>query len=202
MRRYIFLLMFFPLMAMGQVRFGYFNYSEVLQRLPQYEQTLADFNELKERCRMELEHNEQELTRSYVSFLDGQQDFPEPILRKRQKELQDLVDKSVQFRDELKKWLEQANDSLFAPLHATIDDAVARVCVHNKLAYIIDIESTGYIFVNPENGFDVTDAVLGTISLMGEPQTLSAPANEKSVAEPSADAVPADGSAHSSADDK
>lgn len=172
MRRYIFLVMFFPLAAMAQVRFGYFNYSELMQKLPEYGQVQADFEELKTRCKMEIERNEQELTRSYVSFLDGQKEFPEPILRKRQKELQDLVDKSVKFRDELKQWLAQARDSLFAPIHAKIDDAVARVCVHNKLAYIVDTERIGYIFVNPENGFDVTEAVLGTIALTGGPQSL------------------------------
>lgn len=178
MRNLFFIVMFLPLTLVAQTRFGYFNYSEVLQQLPEYKQVQADYEELQKRCNMEIERNEQELTRSYVSFLDGQYDFPEPILRKRQKELQELVDKSVLFRDELKQWLGNARDSLFAPLHATIDDAVARVCVHNNLAYIVDLERSGYAFVNPANGFDVTEAVLGTIALTGEPQEVSSVGNE------------------------
>lgn len=171
--RILFILLFLPMAVVAQMKFGYLNYSEVLQQMPQYRQVQADYEELQQRCNSELERNEQELTRKYVAFLDGQQDFPEPILRKRQKELQELVDKSVLFREELKGFLSQARDSLFAPLYATLDDAVARVCVHNNLAYIIDLERAGYAFVNPANGFDVTDAVLGTIKLLGEPQSLT-----------------------------
>lgn len=184
MRKLLFVAVLFPLAAIAQTRFGYFNYGEVLQQLPQYQQVQSDYEELQKRCNMEIERNEQELTRSYVAFLDGQYDFPEPILRKRQKELQDLVDKSVLFRDELKQWLGEARDSLFAPLYATIDDAVARVCVHNKLAYIIDLERAGYAFVNPENGFDVTSAVLGTIALLGEPQNVSVTTDDDKPAQP------------------
>lgn len=171
MRKILFILMMLPLAATAQTKFGYFNYKELLQRLPQYKSVKADFDELVKRCDDEIARNEQELTRCYVAFLDGQHEFPEPILRKRQKELQDLVDKSIIFRDNVKEWLTQAHDSLFAPLHATIDDAVARVCTHNDLAYIVDCEKSGYSFMNPKYGYDVTNAVIGTI-FKGEPQTV------------------------------
>lgn len=174
MRKIIFILAMLPATILAQTNFGYFNYSEVLHKLPQYKNVKSDYEELVKRCDKEIERNEMELTRSYVAFLDEQHNFPEPILRKRQKELQELVDKSIIFRDQLKVWLIQAHDSLFAPLHATIDDAVARVCVYNELAYIIDLEKAGYVFVNPRNGFDVTNAVLGTIANMGEPQKIKA----------------------------
>jgi hypothetical protein len=49
---------------------------------------MENYGKLKQRCLKEVDHNEQELTRFYVAFLDGHRDFPEPILRKRQKELQ------------------------------------------------------------------------------------------------------------------
>ncbi|MBQ3540079.1 MAG: OmpH family outer membrane protein [Bacteroidaceae bacterium] len=174
MRKIVLILMLLPLAASAQLKFGYFNYSEVLHKLPQYKIVQADFDSLLARCDKEIERNEQELTRTYVAFLNEQHDFPEPILRKRQKELQDLVDESIQFRDQVKIWLTEAHDSLFAPLFATIDDAAARVCIHNKLAYIIDTEKSGYVFVNPANGFDVTNTILATISASGEPQTLNA----------------------------
>lgn len=174
MRRFLYILLLLPLATVAQTKFGYFNYSEVLRQLPQYESVKADYDDLLKRCDDEIKRNEQELTRSYVAFLDGQRDFPEPILRKRQKELQDLVDRSVVFRDEVKKWLAHAYDSLFTPLYATVDDAVSRVCVHNNLDYAIDLEKAGYVFVNPARGFDITNAVLGTIKLLGEPQRVIA----------------------------
>lgn len=161
-----------PLAAVAQIRFGYLNYSEVMQQVPQYKEAQKHYDELLKRCEQELVRNEEELTRNYVSFLDGQREFPEPILRKRQKDLQDLVDRSIVFRDQVKKWLVQAHDSLFAPVNAIVDDAIARVCMHNNLAYVIDTEKSGYLFVNPVMGYDVTTAVVNTILMSGEPQKI------------------------------
>ena len=173
MRKLLLILMFLPLMAVAQNTFGYFKYSQVLQQLPQYVQAQADYDELLARCEREIKHNEQELTRSYVAFLNGQYDFPEPILRKRQKELQDLVDRSIVFREQVKEWLVQAHDSLFSPLHAIVDSAVAAGCMHNNLAYAIDCEQAGSKFINPAIGFDVTEALLATIET-GKPQPVVA----------------------------
>lgn len=174
MRKILVILLILPLAAVAQVRFGYLNYSEAQQQVPQYKEAQAHYNELLKRCEQELLRNEEELTRNYVSFLDGQREFPEPILRKRQKELQDHVDRSIQFREEVKKWLVQAHDSLFAPVNAIVDDAIARVCMHNGLAYVINLEEAGYLFVNPSMGFDVTKAVVNTILKNGEPQIIQA----------------------------
>lgn len=174
MRKILVILLILPLAAVAQVRFGYLNYSEAQQQVPLYKEAQAHYNELLKRCEQELLRNEEELTRNYVSFLDGQREFPEPILRKRQKELQDHVDRSVQFREEVKKWLVQAHDSLFAPVNAIVDDAIARVCMHNGLAYVINLEEAGYLFVNPAMGFDVTKAVVNTILKNGEPQIIQA----------------------------
>ena len=166
MRKFIFLLMLLPMTVMAQSNtFGYFRYTKVMEQLPEYAQAVKEYSELKKRCDTEIARNEEELTRAYVAYLDGQNEFPEPILRKRQKELQELVDKSILFREELTSWLATAQDSLMAPLRAKIDDAVGRVCMHNNLAYIIDLDNAGYKFINPTCGFDITNALLGTLGI-------------------------------------
>ena len=63
--------------------------------MPEYSQACSNYEELKKQCDTEIARNEEQLTRAYVAYLDGQNEFPEPILRKRQKELQELVDKSI-----------------------------------------------------------------------------------------------------------
>lgn len=167
MRKYIILLLLLPLAVAAQTNtFGYFRYNKVLKQMPEYAQVCKDYEELKKKCDAEIARNEEQLTRSYVAYLDGQNEFPEPILRKRQKELQELVDKSIAFREELQMWLGTAHDSLFVPLRAKIDDAVSRVCLHNNLAYIIDLDEAGYKFINPTCGFDITNALLGTLGII------------------------------------
>ena len=152
--------MFTPLFLSAQSKFGFYRHSEVLLAIPEYAQAVEEFEMLKQRCNAEIERNEQELTRKYVAFLDGQQDFPEPILRKRQKELQQMVDNSVLFRDRLKSWLSQAKDSLYAPYNAMVNSALARVCVRMDLAYAIDCDEIKYRYINPKYGEEITSLVL------------------------------------------
>ena len=114
MRKLLLLLLFSPLALVAQNKFGYFSYKAVLDSLPQYAIAMESYDKLKQRCLKEIDHNEQQLTRYYVAFLDGHREFPEPILRKRQKELQQMIDNSIVFRNELKAWLRHAKDSLAA----------------------------------------------------------------------------------------
>lgn len=147
----------------AQNKFGYFSYKAVLDSLPQYHEAINEYNKLKQRCNEEIEHNELRLTRTYVSFLDGHRNFPEPILRKRQNELQQMIDNSVHFRDEVKKWLREAKDSFCTPCYDTIAVALKRVCTEMKLAYAIDIDRNIYKYINPEMGEDITEYILKAI---------------------------------------
>lgn len=160
MRKILLLLMFLPMLLSAQGKFGFYSHKEVLVAVPEYLLAIEEFELLKQRCNAEIERNEQELTRKYVAFLDGQQDFPEPILRKRQKELQQMVDNSVLFRDRLKVWLSQAKDSLLAPCNERVDIALAKVCERMDLAYAINSDEVMYRYVNPKYGEEITPLVL------------------------------------------
>ena len=160
MRKILLLLMFLPMLLSAQGKFGFYSHKEVLMAVPEYLLAIEEFELLKQRCNAEIERNEQELTRKYVAFLDGQQDFPEPILRKRQKELQQMVDNSVLFRDRLKVWLSQAKDSLLAPCNERVDIALAKVCERMDLAYAINSDELMYRYVNPKYGEEITPLVL------------------------------------------
>ncbi len=158
--RKIFLLFVISLATNVYSQFGYYSTSRVLEALPQYAQAVDEYERLCERCEKEISHNQKELTRQYVSFLDGYREFPEPILRKRQSELQRLVDNSVDFRKQLKVWLVEAKDSLYAPSYSLLDEALAKVCVACDLDYAIDCDMLAYRYINPNKGVDVTLMVI------------------------------------------
>lgn len=163
MRKLLILLVFSPLALFSQSKFGYFSYSTVLDSLPQYKEAMEGYKKLKQRCLREIEHNEQELTRFYVAFLDGHREFPEPILRKRQKEIQQMIDNSVVFRDQLKVWLRHAKDSLTAPSRHLVDSALQRVCSELSLMYAMNIDGGEYRYINPLCGQDITADIVSVI---------------------------------------
>ena len=171
MRKLFFFLFLFSFAMFAKAQFGYYSNSEVMKVLPSYEQAAADYERLCNRCEKEIEHNERELTRKYVAFLDGYRDFPEPILRKRQNELQGLVDNSIKFRKELKMWLAAAKDSLFAPTRELVSTAVKKVCQACNLDYVIDVELVKYAYVNPNKSVDITTMLLDAVLNPEKPVT-------------------------------
>ena len=164
MRKILLLLLLSPLLVSAQTRFGYYHHSEVLNAVPGYRKAVDEYELLKKRCDAEIERNEKELTRYYVAYLDGQQDFPEPILRKRQKELQQMIDNSIVLRDQLKQWLSEAKDSLFAPYEAEVMTALESVCKKGGLAYAIDAEEVVYRYINPNIGVNITQSLIDMVN--------------------------------------
>lgn len=160
MRKIFLLLLLLPFATNVYSQFGYYSTARVLEALPQYAQAVDEYERLCERCEKEISHNQKELTRQYVAFLDGYREFPEPILRKRQSELQRLVDNSVDFRKQLKVWLAEAKDSLYAPSYQVLDEALAKVCVACDLDYAIDSDMMAYRYINPNKGVDITRMVI------------------------------------------
>lgn len=170
--RKLFLLLFVLSSSMlAKAQFGYYSGNSVLQALPSYHQAKADYERLCQRCEKEIEHNERELTRQYVAFLDGYREFPEPILRKRQNELQRLVDNSVNFRKELKMWLAEAKDSLYAPSLEAVAIAVEKVAVACDLDYVIDTDVAAYKYINSKKAVDITRMLLDAALYPDKPVT-------------------------------
>ena len=171
MRRLFLLLFLLTPAVLVKAQFGYYSNSNVLQALPSYQQAAAEYEHLCQRCEKEIEHNERELTRQYVAFLDGYRDFPEPILRKRQNELQHLVDNSVKFRKELKAWLAEAKDSLFAPSREAVYAALEKVCIACDIDYVIDTDEAAYSYINPNKAIDITTMLLDAALYPDKPVT-------------------------------
>ncbi len=171
MRKLLLFLFLLPSALSAQAQFGYYSTSRVLEALPQYAQAQLDYQRLCQRCEKEIEHNEKELTRQYVAFIDGHRDFPEPILRKRQGELQRMVDNSVEFRKQLKMWLAEAQDSLYASSYNALDAALEKVCVACNLDYAIDSDIMAYRYINPNKGVDITRMVIDAALYPDKPST-------------------------------
>ena len=76
-------------------KFGYLSYSEVIKLMPEYVRAQEKLNLLQQRYDEELARADNEFNLKFSEFLEGQKNFPENILLKRQKELQDLMEKNL-----------------------------------------------------------------------------------------------------------
>lgn len=157
------LLLCLPLSVMAQ-KFGYMNYSNVLKAMPEYTQAKKQLAQLKATYDAEAERTDKEFNRKYSEFLDGQKDFPQNILLKRQKELQDLCDKGVAFRAECDSLLKNAEDELMTPVTSKLNLALGAVGDEMALEYIINTEGKDYLYIGP-NGIDITASVKAKLGI-------------------------------------
>jgi len=105
-----------------ELSFGYFSYQDVFSNMPGYAEAQRRIASLRETYQRELTRSKEEFTRQFGEFIDGQQTFPENILLKRQKELEQLMDGNLKFRDEARELLRQEEEKTLAPLRQRLDN--------------------------------------------------------------------------------
>lgn len=154
-----------PLAASAQSKFGYFNYDDMLKAMPEYTEAQNNLNMLKDNYESELKRSEDEFDKKYTEFLDGQKEFPKSILMKRQKELQNLMDQTLEFKKDVKEMLSKAEKNLMAPVKQKLDEAVAAVAQEKALDYVINTAGNNYPYVNPNIGVDLTEQLKQSLGI-------------------------------------
>ena len=145
------------------VQFGYLNYRQALESMPQYALVQKKMADLRSQYEAEMQRVTEEFNRKYEEFLEGQHEFPKTILQKRQTELQELMTRNVAFKEESRKQLAEAEREALAPLKTRLAETVAKIASDRGLALVVNTASDACPYINPELGEDlnllVTDAL-------------------------------------------
>jgi outer membrane protein len=144
----------------AQTKFGYLSYDAVLKAMPDYVLAQNRIANLTAQYEAEAKRAEDEFNMKYEQFLDGQRDFPQTILQKRQSELQELLDKNIAFKKESQRLLAEAREKAMQPLKARLSDALSRVGSSLGLAFIVNTDQNALPWMNITMGEDVTEAVI------------------------------------------
>ena len=142
------------------LKFGFLSYTAALQSMSDYAIVESQMKELEAQYAAEQKRVEDEFNKKYEEFLDGQRDFPQTILQKRQMELQELMEKNIAFKKESQRLLAEAREKAMQPLKSRLADALARVGSSRGLAFIINTDQNALPWMNITMGEDVTEAVL------------------------------------------
>lgn len=161
MKKLFFLIVFsvFSLTMGAQTRFGYFSYEAVLKSMPDYTLAKRSIDDLRLKYDAELKRAEDEFNNKYEEFLDTQRDLVPAILRKRQAELQELMQKNINFKNESQRLLEQAETEAYAPVRRKLSEAVSKAGQAKGYAFILNTDGDACPYVNPEMGEDATEAI-------------------------------------------
>ena len=158
-RLLLFLIALIPIVASAQIQFGYLSYQQVLKEMPEYTQAMQELQTLKAKYDEEAARGETEFQRKFVDFLQGQKDFPQTIMQKRQAELQTLMDNGVAFRVQVQGLIAQAEKDLVAEVQKKLNRVLLEVGVEYGYGFILNTDDNACPYINPVVGVDVTELV-------------------------------------------
>ncbi len=142
------------------IRFGYLSYEEALRNMPGYEAAQKQIADMHKAYEQELQHNKEQFSKQFAEYVEGQQTFPENILRKRQKELEQLMEGSLSFKEEARQLLAQKEEEVMKPLRERLATAIHNVGMERNYAFVVNIDNNAYPFINGGIGDDITADVM------------------------------------------
>ena len=140
-------------------KFGYLSYDSVMVVMPEYAELKTNMAQLREQYEAEQKRVENDFNKKYEEFLDGQASFPKTILQKRQSELQEMLDKSIDFKKQSQKMLSDAEAGMMEAVKTTINMAVNLIAQEHGYAFVLNTDKEAVTFINPALGEDITEAV-------------------------------------------
>ena len=140
-------------------RVGYLSYEGAIQSMPDYAIVQKKMKTLQEQFQAETLRVEDEFNRKYEDFLEGQRDFPRTILQKRQTELQELMEKNIQFKEQGRQELADAEREALAPLRIRLIELLSTIGREKGFAFIYDTDTKALPFLNIDFGEDINQLV-------------------------------------------
>ncbi len=132
-----------------QISYGFISYNDLLRSMPEYAEARQSMQQLRQQYEKEALYNENTFQEMFASFLQGQKDFPKNILLKRQRDLQEAMEKGIAFRAEADSLLTLAEEEMLQPLRQLLDSAITLVGMEHGYEFIVNTDTKAYPFLHP-----------------------------------------------------
>lgn len=139
----------------SEIVFGYFSYDEALRSMPEYTNVRNNLDNLSKQFKEEAERSEAEFNKKYEAFLDEQRDLAPSISKKRQSELQDMMERNIAFKEEAQRLLQEARKEAYAPLKEKISVALQKIGKEKGLAFVLNTDSDAVPYIDTTLGVDI-----------------------------------------------
>jgi len=143
-----------------QLLVGFFSMDSVMNAAPERAAIESGLAAQKAEYEAEMARSSDDFNARYEDFLDHQQGYDEPILRKRQSELQTMMQKNVEFKKNAQQLLRKSREDALAPLRQKVLRAVRVVAEQKGLIFVLNTDHDAAPYVNPELGQDITGDIL------------------------------------------
>ena len=138
-----------PDTLIARPRYGVLSYDSLLTAMPEYVRALESLSRLRQQYEEEAEYNSSNFKRLFAEFLDGQKNFPKSILLKRQRDLQNEMERDLAFREQADSLLRAAEADLMGPVRSRLDAAIRAAGAERGYDFIINTDRGTCPYYNP-----------------------------------------------------
>ena len=143
------------------LKFGHINAQEIITVMPEFTKAQNDIQTLEKQLTAELQRTQEEFNKKYQEFQQAiaKDSLPPNIAERRQKELEDMMQRQEQFQAKAQQDMEKANNALMAPVYKKLDAAIKAVGAAEGVIYIFDMARTPIPYVNEAQSINLTPKV-------------------------------------------
>ena len=143
------------------LKFGHINAQEIVSAMPEFAKAQSDIEALDKQLTSELQRTQEEFNKKYQEFQQAiaKDSLPANIAERRQKELQDMMQRQEQFQQEAQQQMQKAQADAMAPIYKKLDDAINAVGAAEGVIYIFDLARTPVAYVNESQSINLTPKV-------------------------------------------
>ena len=147
----IIMLLALPMGVFAQAqKFGHVNSADVISLMPEYTKAIDDLEAMKKQFTDELTRTQEEFNRKYQEFQQAMasESLPQNIAERRQKELEDMMQRQQQFQEEASMQMQRAQQEKMVPVYKRLNDAIAAVGQAEGVVYVFDLARTDIPYVS------------------------------------------------------
>ena len=135
------------------LKFGHINAQEIITVMPEFTKAQNDIQTLEKQLTAELQRTQEEFNKKYQEFQQtiAKDSLPPNIAERRQKELQDMMQRQEQFQQNAYQDMQKAQQEAMAPIYKKLDTAIQAVGKAEGVVYIFDIARTPIPFIGAQS---------------------------------------------------
>ena len=148
------------------LKFGHINAQEIITVMPEFTKAQNDIQTLEKQLTAELQRTQEEFNKKYQEFQQAiaKDSLPPNIAERRQKELQDMMQRQEQFQQDAQQQMAKAQNDAMAPIYQKLDNAIKAVGAAEGVIYIFDLARTSIPYVNESQSINLTSKVKANLA--------------------------------------
>ena len=149
------------------LKFGHINAQEIITVMPEFTKAQNDIQTLEKQLTAELQRTQEEFNKKYQEFQRAiaKDSLPPNIAERRQKELQDMMQRQEQFQQDAQQQMAKAQNDAMAPIYQKLDNAIKAVGAAEGVIYIFDLARTSIPYVNESQSINLTSKVKANLGI-------------------------------------